>query len=204
MTETLTRVEIPPLVLHLRPAIELSDEQFFDFCQLNGDLRIERTAEGDLEIMPPADWAISSHNAGVTAQLWAWARRDGTGVVSDSSGGFTLPNGAVRAPDAAWVRKSRLPGRPAGRKGWFLPLCPDFVIELRSPSDRLRAVQAKMREYIANGAALGWLIDAPNRRVYVYRPDAEVEHLDQPAALAGDPELPGFVLDLTPVWEAGF
>src|SRR2546430_12606711 len=145
MTETLSRVESPPLVLHLRPAIEMSDEQFFQFCRLNGDLRIERTAEGDLEIMPPAEWETSSRNAGITAQLWAWALRDGTGAVSDSSGGFTLPNGAVRAPDAAWVRKSRLRGLTTEQKERLLPLCPDFVIELRSPPDRLSAVQAKMR-----------------------------------------------------------
>ena len=204
MTGTLTRVESPPLVLHLRPAIELSDEQFFAFCQLNQDLRIERTAEGDLEIMPPAEWETSSRNALVTHQLTAWALRDGTGVVSDSSGGFILPNGAVRSPDAAWVRKSRLQGLTREQRKGFLPLCPDFVIELRSPSDRLRGVQAKMREYIENGAALGWLIDAINRRVYVYRPDAEVERLDDPATLSGDPELPGFVLDLKLVWQADF
>ena len=102
----------------------------------------------------------------------------------------------VRAPDAAWVRKSRLHGLTARQKKGFLPLCPDFVIEVRSPSDRLRTVQAKMREYIEQGAALGWLIDGPDRRVYVYRPGAEVERLDDPPALSGDPELPGFVLDL--------
>lgn len=200
MTNTLTRVVSPPLVLHLRPAIEMSDEQFFQFCQLNDDLRIERTAEGDLEIMPPAGWESSRHNLGIAAQLWTWALRDGTGEATDSSGGFTLPNGAMRAPDAAWVRKSRLQGLTDRQKLGFLPLCPDFVIEVRSPSDRLRTVRAKMREYIEQGAALGWLIDGPNRRVYVYRPRAEVERLDDPSTLSGDPELPGFVLDLTLIW----
>ena len=196
MTKTLTRVESPPLVLHLRPAIELSDEQLFEFCQLNEDLRIERTAEGDLEIMPPAGWESSRHNLGIAAQLWTWALRDGTGEATDSSGGFTLPNGAMRAPDAAWVQKSRLHGLTVRQKEGFLPLCPDFVIEVRSPSDRLRAAQAKMREYIEQGAALGWLIDGPNRRVYIYRPNAEVKRLDNPSTLSGAPELPGFVLDL--------
>ncbi len=204
MTEILTRVESPPLVLHLRPAIELSDEQFFQFCQLNPDLRIERTAEGDLEIMAPAELETSSRNALVTHQLTAWALRDGTGIVADSSGGFTLPNGAVRSPDAAWVRKSRLQGLTREQRKPFPSLCPDFVIELRSPSDRLRAAQAKMQEYIANGATLGWLIDDANHRVYVYRPGAEVERLDDPATLSGDPELLGFVLDLKMVWEADF
>jgi Uma2 family endonuclease len=204
MTETLTQVASPPLVLHLRPALEMSDEQFFQFCQLNQDLRIERTAEGDLEIMPPTGWESGHRNAGIVAQLWTWALQDGTGVVSDSSGGFTLPNGAVRAPDAAWVRKSRLRGLTAEQKERFLPLCPDFVIELRSPSDQLTVLTNKMREYIENGAVLGWLIDAPDRRVYVYRPNAAVERLDQPAALSGEPELPGFTLDLKLVWDAGF
>lgn len=204
MTETLTRVESPPLVLRLRPAIELSDEQFFAFCRLNPDLRIERTAEGDVEIMSPAGGRTGYRNAGITAQLWTWALRDGTGAPFDSATGFILPNGAVRAPDAAWVRMPRLEQLTEEQQERFLPLCPDFAIELRSPSDRLRVAQAKMQEYIANGAALGWLIDAPNRRVYVYRPDAEVERLDDPAMLSGDPELPGFVLDLTHVWQVGF
>ena len=204
MTDTLTQVESPPLVLHLRPAIELSDEQFFQFCQLNQDLRIERTAEGDLEIMSPAGGRTGNRNAGITAQLWMWALRDGTGDAFDAATGFILPDRAVRAPDAAWVRLSRLQGLTEEQKEQFMPLCPDFAIELRSPSDRLRAAQAKMQEYIENGAALGWLIDAPNRRIYVYRPNAEVERLDQPATLSGDPELPGFVLDLTPVWQTRF
>ena len=204
MTDTLTQVESPPLVLHLRPAIELSDEQFFQFCQLNQDLRIERTAEGDLEIMSPAGGRTGYRNAGITAQLWTWALRDGTGAAFDSATGFILPNGAVRAPDAAWVRMSRLQELTEEQQERFLPLCPDFAIELRSPSDRLRAAQAKMREYIANGAALGWLIDATDRRVYVYRAGGDVERLDEPATLSGDPELPGFGHDLQLLWEARF
>lgn len=204
MKEALIGAGYPPLVLHTRPAMEMDDRQFFEFCQLNRDWRIERTAEGDLEIMPPAGWESSSHNAGITAQLWTWAVRDGTGVLSDSSGGFILPNGATRAPDAAWVRKSRLRALTAEQKERFLPLCPDFVVELRSPSDRLATLQEKMREYIENGARLGWLLDVPNRQVYVYRPDAGVERLDEPSALSGEPELPGFVLDLRAIWEASF
>jgi Uma2 family endonuclease len=204
MTETLTRVESPPLVLHLRPAIELSDEQFFAFCRLNPDLRIERTAEGDVEIMSPAGGRTGNRNAGITAQLWTWALRDGTGAAFDAATGFILPNGAVRAPDAAWVHMSRLQGLTEEQKERFMPLCPDFAIELRSPSDRLRAAQAKMQEYIENGAAMGWLIDTANRRIYVYRPGTKVERQDEPATLSGDPELPGFVLDLKLVWEARF
>ncbi len=201
MTEALIRTEIPPLVLRMHPAIKMDDQQFFEFCQQNPDLRIERTAEGDLEIMPPTGWESSNQNAGAIAQLWTWALGDGTGAVSDSSGGFILPNGAMRAPDAAWVRKSRLQEITAEQKQRFLPLCPDFVIELRSPSDSLTVLQDKMREYIDNGAALGWLLDAPNKQVYVYRPNAEAEQLDRPTTLSGEPELPGFVLDLNMVWE---
>lgn len=201
MTRTLTRVESSPLLLHLRPAIELNDRQLFDFCRINGDLRIERTAEGDLEIMSPAGGESSNRNAGISGQLWVWTLRDGTGAVFESSGGFTLPNGAMRAPDAAWVRKSRLQTLTREQKAGFIPLCPDFVIELRSPSDRLTPAQDKMREYIENGAALGWLIDASERRIYVYRPNAAVERLDQPKTLSGDPELPGFILDLALVWD---
>lgn len=198
------RTENPPLVLHMRPALEMDERQFFEFCQLNGNLRIERTAEGDLEIMPPAGWESSNQNATLTHLITAWALKDGTGAVSDSSGGFILPNGATRAPDAAWVRKSRLQTLTAEQKRRFLPLCPDFAIELRSPSDSLAVLQEKMREYIDNGTALGWLLDAPNKQVYVYRPNAEVERLDRPTTLSGEPELPGFVLDLSMVWETSF
>lgn len=204
MTEAVTRTEIPPLVLHMHPAVKMDDRQFFEFCQQNPDLRIERTAEGDLEIMPPAGWESSNQNATLTHLVTAWALGDGAGAVSDSSGGFILPNGAKRAPDTAWVRKSRLQALTTEQKRRFLPLCPDFVIELRSPSDSLTVLQDKMREYIDNGAALGWLLDAPNSQVYVYRPNAEVERLDKPTTLSGEPELPGFVLDLNMVWETSF
>jgi Uma2 family endonuclease len=189
-----------PLVLRIRPALDISEDQFFEFCQLNGDLRIERTAEGELLIMPPTGWDAGARNAEITRQLGNWAMRDGTGVASDSSTGFRLPNTAVRAPDAAWIPRSRLDQIPAAQRGVFLPACPDFVLELRSASDRLRDVQAKMQEYIANGARLGWLIDPESRRVYVYRPDAPVQRLDRPESVSGDPVLPGFVLDLRQIW----
>lgn len=204
MTEAITRTEIPPLVLRMHPAVKMDDRQFFEFCQQNPDLRIERTAEGDLIVMPPTGWESSNQNATLTHLITAWALKDSTGAVSDSSGGFILPNGATRAPDAAWVRKSRLQALTAEQKRRLLPLCPDFVIELRSPSDSLTVLQDKMREYIDNGAALGWLLDAPNKQVYAYRPNAEVERLDRPTTLSGEPELPGFVLDLNMVWETSF
>jgi Uma2 family endonuclease len=193
-----------PLVLHTRPAFDMSEEQFFDFCQTNREWRIERTAEGDVLIMPPTGWETGTDNARINAFLTMWALHDGTGVASDSSTGFTLPNGAIRSPDAAWVRRSRLATLTLAQKKGFLPLCPDFVIELRSPSDHLKTLQDKMQEYINNGAQLGWLLDPPNRRVYVYRPDVVVECLENPTTLSGDPELPGFVLDLAGIWEPDF
>jgi Uma2 family endonuclease len=196
--------ERPALVLHLRPVIEMTREQFFEFCQLNRDVRIERTAEGDLVIMPPTGGETGARNARLIAQVTQWAEQDGSGVVFDSSTGFDLPNGATRSPDVAWVKRSRLAELTPEQKQRFLPLCPDFIIELRSPSEPLSILQEKMEEYLANGAQLGWLIDPVERRVYLYRPDAPVERLDNPTRLSGDPVLPGFVLDLEAVWEPGF
>lgn len=200
----LTPIDNPPLVLHLRPAITLSDEEFFAFCRQNPDLRIERSAEGEVEIMAPAGSGSSSRNATVTYLLKAWSLGGGTGVVFDSSGGFILPNGATRSPDAAWVHRSRLKGFTAAQKERFLPLCPDFVIEVRSPSDSLALTHEKMREYIENGALLGWLLDVPSKQAYVYRPEHPVEQFDAPTSLSGEPELPGFTLDLSTIWGLDF
>ncbi|MFQ5855084.1 MAG: Uma2 family endonuclease [Anaerolineae bacterium] len=204
MIDVQSQIERRPLVLQLQPAIDMTHEQFFEFCQLNRDLRIERTAEGEIVIMAPAGGETSARNTKLTSQVDRWAEEDGSGVVFDSSGGFDLPSGATRAPDVAWVKRSRLTTLAPEEKQRFLPLCPDFVIELRSPSDSLSTVQDKMEEYLANGAKLGWLIDPAGRRVYVYRPGADVERLDNPTELAGDPVLTGFVLDLTPIWEPAF
>ena len=189
-----------PLTLRLRPVIELTEDQFFAFCQLNRDVRLERTAGGDLIVMPPTGWETGDRNSEISMQLRLWAKRDGTGVASDSSTGFRLPNGAVRSPDAAWVRRERLAALPAEERQKFLPLCPDFALELRSPSDRLDVVMAKMAEYLANGARLGWLLDPQSRRAWVYRPGAPPQELAAPETLAGDPVLPGFVLDLREIW----
>jgi Uma2 family endonuclease len=206
MTETKVKVrtEYHPVVLHTHPVLDLDEEQFFRFCQQNKDLRIERTAEGDLEVMPPAGWETGHRNMKLAVQLGTWAEQDNTGIATDSSGGFRLPNGAVRAPDAAWVRRERLAGLTPEQKQRFLPLCPDFVIELRSPTDSLTLVQAKMREYIENGSRLGWLLDPEAREVHIYRPDRDVERVDKASELSGDPELPGFVLDLRRIWSPEF
>lgn len=198
--EVLTDVEHLPLLVHLRPVLSLTDEQFYDFCQINPEVRLERTAQGEVVIMPPTGGATSERNAEVAMQLRMWSKRDGTGATFDSSGGFILPNQAIRSPDAAWVKHTRLALFTPEQREKFIPLCPDFVIELRSPTDHLGTLQAKMREYLANGAQLGWLLDPQPRRVYVYRPQAPVEPRDNAETISGDPVLPGFILDLRTVW----
>lgn len=197
--------EILPIVLKLRPAIELTEEQFGEFCELNDDLIIEMNANGELEIMTPAiGFFTGAMELELAAQLREWARRDGSGVAFGPSMGYTLPNGAVRAPDASWLARSRRSELVPEDYKRFAHIWPDFVIELRSESDRLTKLQAKMREYIENGTRLGFLIDPRNKRVYIYRPDAEVETLEEPADVSADPVLPGFVLELGEAWEWEF
>jgi Uma2 family endonuclease len=200
MSKTLTHAETPALILHLASVIEMSDQQFFEFCQLNRDLRIERTSQGDLVIMPPTGSETGRINFKLTQLFGYWADADGTGVGFDSSTGFTLPNGATRSPDLAWVKKSRWEALTQQQREGFALLCPDFVVELRSRSEALENVQAKMQEYLDNGAQLGWLIDPIEKKVYVYRPQAAVECLDNPQTVSGDPVLPGFVLEVEKVW----
>jgi Uma2 family endonuclease len=204
MTVAILTPEPEPIRVHLRPIVDMNDDEFFGFCQLNRDLRIERTAEGDLIIMPPVGGETGNKNMLLGTFFTLWALQEGTGVPFDSSTGFILPNRATRSPDVAWVKRSRLALLTAEQKKKFLPLCPDFVIELRSPSDNLKTVQEKMQEYINNGAQVGWLIDPLERRVHVYRPGGAVVCLENPPTISGDPELPGFVLDLTRIWEDNF
>jgi Uma2 family endonuclease len=200
MSKRLAFVEISPLVLRLAPVIDMSDEQFFELCQLNRDIRLERTSQGDLVILPPTGGETGRTNFKLTQIFGNWVDADGTGVGFDSSTGFTLPNGAKRSPDVAWVRRSRWEELTPQQRRQFPPLCPDFVLELRSPSDALEYVQAKMPEYLDNGARLGWLIDPIEKKVYIHRPRAQVECLDNPQTISGDPVLRGFVLDLGRVW----
>jgi Uma2 family endonuclease len=201
MTKVLPQVEVHPVVLKLKPAINLTDDQLFELCQLNRDWRIEYTAQGELIVMPPTGGETGSQNAEITFQVQSWTRGNQTGVAFDSSTGFKLPNGATRSPDAAWVRRSRLAGLTREQKQKFLPLCPDFAIELRSPTDNFRAVLDKMQEYLDNGAQLGWLLDPLTRRVHVYRPQGPPEIMEAPNTVSADPLLPGFVLDLRKIWE---
>jgi Uma2 family endonuclease len=200
MIEATTQVENSPLVLHLHPIINLTDEQFFEFCQINRDLRIERTATGELLIMPPTGSDTGNRNAKLNQQLANWTDADGTGIEFDSSSGFTLPNGAKVSPDAAWVKLERWNALTPEQQKTFAPICPDFVVELRSASDNLAPLKTKMQEYIDNGALLGWLIDRKKQQVYIYRPGVAVECLDNPATVSGESVLPGFVLDLSKIW----
>lgn len=191
-----------PMIVHTRPAIDLDDEQFFQFCQINRDLQIERTAEGDILIMAPEGGSSGVGSGKLTTIFGLWAERDGTGQVFGSSTGFRLPNGAVRAPDVAWVRNTRLDALTKQQWQRFLPLCPDFVLELRSPSDSLPRLEQKMVEYLENGARLGWLLDPQSKRVYVYRPGTQVEILENPVTVSAEPLLRGFLLEVPRVWAA--
>ena len=184
------------LLIRLPAALGLTDDRFYDFCRLNRELRIERTAAGELSIMAPAGGDSSDRNAEITFQLRRWAKQDGTGRTFDSSGGFRLPSAAVRSPDASWVSNARLAVLTDEQRRKFVPLCPDFVVELRSPSDSLPALQDKMREYMDNGARLGWLIDPAGGQVFVHRPDAPPECPEAPSGVSADPVLPGFRLEM--------
>ena len=181
-------------------SIELTDEQFYQLCLNNRDLRFERNANGDLLIMPPTGGETGNRNAGIIARLWIWNERDKLGKVFDSSTGFKLPNGADRSPDASWIPLAKWNSLTAEQQQKFLPLCPDFVIELLSPSDKLAKTQEKMQEYIANGTRLGWLINRQDKRVEIYRQRKDVEILDSPNNLSGEDVLSGFVLELEPIW----
>jgi len=188
------------LAIALQPTLELTDEQFEAICRHNRDLRLERSARGELIIMPPTGGETGARNAGLIGQLWQWNQSTQLGHVFDSSTGFKLPNGAIRAPDAAWVTRDRWLALTPEQREKFVPLCPDFLMELRSPSDELEDVRAKMREYQENGLQLGWLIDPKTRTVEIYRTQQVPELLMNPVSLLGEPILPGFSLDLQAIF----
>jgi Uma2 family endonuclease len=194
-------IEPGPFVLRLPSAWpRMDDREFFELCRANPDWRIEQTAEGDIIVMPSTGGETGGRNSALGGECYAWAKLDGTGLTFDSSTVFRLPNGAKRSPDLSWVRRDRWEALTPEARRTFPPLCPDFVAELRSPSDSLEMLQAKMEEYLANDARLGWLIDPEQRKVYVYRPSAPVVCLDDPQQVSGDPVLPGFVLEMRAVW----
>jgi Uma2 family endonuclease len=185
------------LPLRLRPTARLSDDALFELCRINRELRIERAADGDILIMAPTGGETGARNFALIGQFHAWVTRDGRGIGFDSSTGFVLPNGAERSPDVAWLRKERWEALTRDQRRKLVPLCPDFVIELVSPSDDLAEQKEKMAEYVANGASLGWLLDLDRRSAYVYRPGAAVEEIAGATTLSGEPLLPGFALDVS-------
>jgi len=188
------------LTLDMQSAdLRLGDAEFYRLCQANRDLRLELTAEGNLIIMPPTGWDTGRRNLSLARLVGNWAEADGTGIAFDSSTGFKLPNSATRSPDVSWVLKLRIEAiDPDPNK--FLPLCPDFAIELRSANDNLSDAQNKMQEYLDNGLKLGWLIDPKRRKVEIYRPESAVETVDFATNLSGEAVLSGFTLDVTKVF----
>jgi Uma2 family endonuclease len=203
-------VHIPATPEHQTLTIELpqsiglfvTQEQFAALAAANRDLRLERTAQGELIVNPPTGWETGRRNWSISGELYLWWRNAGEpGEAFDSSTGFILPNGATRSPDASWVSGERWQALTSEQKGTFANICPDFVVELRSSSDTLKSVQDKMREYLDNGARLGWLIDPQHQRVEIYRLNQDVEVLENPAELLGEEVLPGFVLNLRRVWD---
>ena len=189
------------LTLHFGPVLRMDRHEFFEFCQANPDLRMELTCEGDVIVLPPTGSKSGQRNFTFIGQFGVWMQSDETGFGFDSSAGFTLPNGAVRAPDLAWIQKERWEVLSEDEQEEFAPVCPDFVVELLSRTDRLDTIKDKMQEYIDNGAQLGWLIDPRERNVYVYRPDEEVVCLSDPETISGDPLLPNFEFDVRRLWE---
>ena len=179
----------------------MSDDDFFDFCQQHRDLRIERNSDGEINIMPPTFSETGGRNFTLSVKFGIWAEQDGTGKGFDSSTGFTLPNGAIRSPDLSWMTSKKWNSIPKAKRKKFAPICPDFVVELRSETDSLKKLQLKMEEYIENGASLGWLIDAIKRKVHIYHPKKKPEILENPTEISGEPLLKGFILKLSDIWD---
>lgn len=189
------------IVLNLKPFVELSDDQFYELCQNHRDLKFERTAQGELLILSPVGGEGGSREADLIGDLVFWNRRTKLGKVFSSSTCFKLPNGSDRSPDVAWVSWERWHQLTLEQQKKFPPICPDFVIELRSESDALEPLQQKMQEYINNGLRLGWLINPQDQQVEIYRGDQPKQVLQNPNQVDGDDVLPGFVFDLSILWE---
>jgi len=200
MARNLTQYDelIPPELIGLRGPI--TPDQFEELCSEYRDLRLELTSTGELIVMPPTGSLTGKRSFDLTSQLASWFREHRNGVCFGVDTGFTLPNGAIRGPDAAWVKREKWDSLTAQQKERFAPICPDFAVELRSPSDSLTELDLKMFEYMENGASLGWLIDPLRRKVYVYRPNQETLVLDDPETVSADPLLPGFELNLSEIW----
>ncbi|MEH1941442.1 MAG: Uma2 family endonuclease [Nostoc sp.] len=190
-----------PLVLQIPSSMQMTDEQFFEFCQVNRDLRIERNKFGEISIMPPTGGTTGNRGGNIFGQLWVWSEQDGSGITFDSSTGFKLSTGANSSPDASWIKLQRWNTLSPKQQERFVPICPDFVVELKSPSDNLQTLKEKMEEYMNEpGIQLGWLIDRKQRKVYIYRPGLSEECLDNPTTVSNESVLPGFILNMSKVW----
>jgi Uma2 family endonuclease len=190
--------------MEFTPQEPMDEDEFFDLCQEADPLRLERDSNGRIIVMPPAGSYSSNRSVQIASQLQRWSKKANRGIVFDSSGGFTLSNGATRAPDAAWVAEHRLKTLSTDIKEKFLPLAPDFAIEVRSRNDACTDLEAKMEEYIDNGTRLGWLIDPYEETVAVYHEDGTAEKLDTPTTLSGEPILPGFECNLERIWDPSY
>jgi Uma2 family endonuclease len=188
------------ITLDLHSVVDLTDEQFSKLCQANPDIKLERTAKGELILMPPTGGETGDRNSEINFQLRAWNKQNLLGKVFDSSTGFKLPNGANRSPDASWVKLERWQALNPAQRQKFPPLAPDFVVELRSATDDLKLLQNKMQEYRDNGVRLGWLIDPQNQQVEIYRQGQDVEVVRTPSTLSGEDVLPEFVLNLQDIF----
>ncbi len=197
MNFALSEVELPVRLSFERP---MTDDELMRFCAVNDVLRVEREPNGEILVMTPANSKTSKMNMRIGRLLDEWAEIDGSGVAFDSSGGFTLPDGSMRNPDAAWVEKSKWEALTDSQQSSFAPVCPAFVIELRSPTDKLPAAKAKMEQWIANGAQVAWLIDPIEKAVTIHRPGDEPEHLAHPTSVQGTGPIAGFELVMSRIW----
>ncbi len=188
-------LETMPFVLNL-DTVNLTDEQFWHLCQANRDISLERSAKGELIIMPPVGGTSGNNEADLIGLVWLWNRQTGLGKVFSSSTIFKLPGGGDRSPDAAWIKLDRWEALTPEEQEKFPPICPDFVIELRSRTDALKPLQEKMQEYLNSDLRLGWLINPQDEQVEIYRLDQDVEIVSFPVSLSGEEVLPGFVLNL--------
>lgn len=196
-----SQIVMTAITINLNPIIQLTDDQFYQLCRANPDVKFERNAKGEIIIVSPTGGETGKRNAKLTTRFCLWNEQTNFGEVFDSSTCFKLPNGADRSPDVSWVKKERWEALTPEQKEKFPPIAPDFVLELISPTDTLKETQAKMQEYMDNQVRLGWLIDRKTRRVEIYRPGQALEVLESPTELSGEEVLPGFILDLRIVGE---